>query len=134
MLLIIIIFQRPQVWYQRSKGEWVLGRVLSSSGGESLISLLDDKENLPVKVLRVSADELLPANPEILEGVNDLMQLSYLNEPSVLYNLQYRYSQDMIYVSSFFQVQAFTCPYRSSFFYGKFFYVYRLKLGPFWLP
>jgi len=26
------------------------------------------------------------------------MQLSYLSEPSVLYNLQYRYSQDMIYV------------------------------------
>lgn len=28
------------------------------------------------------------------------MQLSYLNEPSVLYNLQYRYYQNMIYVSS----------------------------------
>ncbi|ONM05605.1 myosin1 [Zea mays] len=26
------------------------------------------------------------------------MQLSYLSEPSVLYNLQYRYSKDMIYV------------------------------------
>lgn len=26
------------------------------------------------------------------------MQLSYLSEPSVLYNLQYRYSRDMIYV------------------------------------
>lgn len=43
--------------------------------------------------------ELLPANPDVLEGVDDLMQLSYLNEPSVLYNLQSRYSQDVIYVS-----------------------------------
>ena len=43
--------------------------------------------------------ELLPANPDILEGVDDLIQLSYLNEPSVLYNLRYRYSRDTIYVS-----------------------------------
>ena len=50
------------------------------------------------KVLRLKTDSLQPANPEILDGVDDLMQLSYLSEPSVLYNLQYRYSQDMIYV------------------------------------
>ncbi|CAA6662695.1 unnamed protein product [Spirodela intermedia] len=76
--------------------EWrmVLGKLLSSSGGESLISLLEDK------VLHVSTEDLLPANPEILDGVDDLMQLSYLNEPSVLYNLQYRYSQDMIYTKA----------------------------------
>ena len=43
--------------------------------------------------------ELIPANPDILDGVDDLIQLSYLNEPSVLYNLRYRYSRDMIYVS-----------------------------------
>lgn len=33
------------------------------------------------------------------------MQLSYLNEPSVLYNLQYRYNRDMIYVCSNFPNQ-----------------------------
>lgn len=42
--------------------------------------------------------EVLPANPDVLEGVDDLMQLSYLNEPSVLHNLQHRYARDMIYV------------------------------------
>lgn len=46
--------------------------------------------------------ELLPANPDALEGVDDLVQLSYLNDPSVLCNLQSRYSQDMIYVSIIF--------------------------------
>jgi myosin V len=50
------------------------------------------------KVLRLKTESLQPANPEILDGVDDLMQLSYLSEPSVLYNLQYRYSQDRIYV------------------------------------
>lgn len=51
------------------------------------------------QALKVNTESLLPANPDILDGVDDLMQLSYLNEPSVLYNLQYRYSHDMIYVS-----------------------------------
>lgn len=44
-------------------------------------------------------ESLVPANPDILDGVDDLMQLSYLNEPSVLFNLQYRYNHNMIYVS-----------------------------------
>ncbi|KAI4302246.1 hypothetical protein MLD38_038020 [Melastoma candidum] len=52
------------------------------------------------KVLRVKTDILLPANPDILDGVDDLMQLSYLSEPSVLYNLNYRYDRDMIYVGT----------------------------------
>ncbi|KAK3040310.1 hypothetical protein RJ639_028225 [Escallonia herrerae] len=49
------------------------------------------------KVVTVSTGELLPANPEILEGVDDLIQLSYLNEPSVLHNLHQRHSRDIIY-------------------------------------
>ena len=47
----------------------------------------------------MKTESLVAANPDILDGVDDLMQLSYLNEPSVLYNLQYRYNRDMIYVS-----------------------------------
>jgi myosin-5 len=47
----------------------------------------------------VSTEELIPANPDVLEGVDDLIQLSYLNEPSVLHNVKHRYSQDLIYVS-----------------------------------
>ena len=52
-----------------------------------------------VQVLKVKAENLISANPDILDGVDDLMQLSYLNEPSVLYDLEYRYNQDLIYVS-----------------------------------
>lgn len=47
----------------------------------------------------MSLENLLPANPDILDGVDDLIQLSYLNEPSVLHNLQHRYSRDLVYVS-----------------------------------
>ncbi|XVF67035.1 hypothetical protein PTKIN_Ptkin10aG0088700 [Pterospermum kingtungense] len=81
-------------WFQLPNGDWELGRIISTSGIESVISLPNGK------VLKVNSDSLIPANPDILDGVDDLMQLSYLNEPSVLFNLQYRYNQDMIYTKA----------------------------------
>ncbi len=52
-----------------------------------------------MQVIRVNATRLQPANPDILEGVHDLIKLSYLNEPSVLHNLDFRYAHDKIYVN-----------------------------------
>lgn len=81
-------------WFQLPNGNWELGKILSISGTESVISLPEGK------VLKVKSENLVSANPDILDGVDDLMQLSYLNEPSVLYNLHYRYKQDMIYTKA----------------------------------
>ncbi|GAU18088.1 hypothetical protein TSUD_51990 [Trifolium subterraneum] len=81
-------------WLQLSNGDWELVKIISTSGTESVISLPDGK------VLKVKDESLVSANPDILDGVDDLMQLSYLNEPSVLYNLQHRYNQDMIYTKA----------------------------------
>ncbi|XP_058090260.1 myosin-1-like isoform X2 [Magnolia sinica] len=86
--------KKLRAWFQLPNGDWVLGNILSTSGQDSIILLPEGK------VLKVNAESLSSANPEILDGVDDLMQLSYLNEPSVLYNLQYRYSQDMIYTKA----------------------------------
>ncbi|CAH8261127.1 unnamed protein product [Arabidopsis lyrata] len=83
-----------QSWIQLPNGNWELGKILSNSGEESVISLPEGK------VIKVISETLVPANPDILDGVDDLMQLSYLNEPSVLYNLNYRYNQDMIYTKA----------------------------------
>lgn len=52
--------------------------------------------------MTVSPEVLLPANPSILDGVDDLIQLSYLNEPSVLHNLRVRFTQSCVYVSATF--------------------------------
>ncbi|MBA0631756.1 hypothetical protein Godav_000600, partial [Gossypium davidsonii] len=68
--------KKVQCWFQHPNGNWELGRVISTSGTDSVISLPDGK------VLKVNSDSLIPANPDILDGVDDLMQLSYLNEPS----------------------------------------------------
>ncbi|XP_015886815.3 myosin-1 [Ziziphus jujuba] len=86
--------KKLQFWFLLPNGNWELGKILSTSGAESVIALPNDK------VLKVKTETLVPANPDILDGVDDLMQLSYLNEPSVLYNLQYRYNQDMIYTKA----------------------------------
>ncbi|KAG4394281.1 hypothetical protein GLYMA_20G001300v4 [Glycine max] len=86
--------KKLQSWFQLPNGNWELGKIITTSGNESIISLFDGK------VLKVKEESLVPANPDILDGVDDLMQLSYLNEPSVLFNLQYRYNQNMIYTKA----------------------------------
>ncbi|XP_073040750.1 myosin-1-like isoform X1 [Primulina eburnea] len=86
--------KKLQSWFQLPDGSWELGTIIQNSGSESLISLPQGK------VLKVNLENLVPANPDILDGVDDLMQLSYLNEPSVLYNLEYRYNRDMIYTKA----------------------------------
>ncbi|KAF1866956.1 hypothetical protein Lal_00018342 [Lupinus albus] len=85
------IKKKLNVWCRQPKGKWERGTIQSTSGEKASVSLLNGN------VMKVSRLELLPANPDILEGVDDLIQLSYLNEPSVLHNLQFRYSQDIIY-------------------------------------
>ncbi|MCL7040047.1 hypothetical protein MKW94_026393 [Papaver nudicaule] len=86
--------KKLQYWCQLPNGNWALGKIVSTSGAESIISLNEGE------VLKVNGESLLAANPDILDGVDNLMQLSYLHEPSVLYNLQYRYNQDMIYTKA----------------------------------
>ncbi|XP_076890093.1 myosin-1-like, partial [Bidens hawaiensis] len=83
--------KKNYAWFQAPDGNWELAKIISVTGTESLIAFSE------TKVLKVQSDCLLPANPEILDGIDDLIQLSYLSEPSVLYNLQYRYDRDMIY-------------------------------------
>ncbi|KAL6975369.1 hypothetical protein U1Q18_024164 [Sarracenia purpurea var. burkii] len=70
------IKKKLRVWCQLRNGRWELGLIQSTSGEKATILLLDGT------VVKVLMGELLPANPDILEGVDDLIQLSYLNEPS----------------------------------------------------
>ncbi|XP_050216632.1 myosin-2 isoform X2 [Mercurialis annua] len=83
--------KKLRIWCQIANGRWGSGRIQSTSGDEAVVSLSGGN------FIKVPIADLLPANPDILEGVDDLIKLSYLNEPSVLYNLKHRYSEDMIY-------------------------------------
>ncbi|XP_071730168.1 myosin-2-like [Rutidosis leptorrhynchoides] len=85
------IKKQLRVWCRVQNGQWELGIIRSTVGGKASVTLLDGA------VITVSTLELLPANAEILDGVDNLVELGYLNEPSVLSNLQYRYHRDVIY-------------------------------------
>ncbi|KAG1368196.1 Myosin-2 heavy chain [Cocos nucifera] len=89
-----VLKKKMRVWCCLPDTKWGLGKIQSVSGGDANVLLSDGK------VLTISVENLLPANPDILDGVDDLIQLSYLNEPSVLQNLQYRYSRDLVYTKA----------------------------------
>lgn len=111
-----------RTWCMVSDSEWTLGVIQTTSGEESVVILSNGN------IVKVSTSMLLPANPDILEGVDDLIQLSYLNEPSVLHNLQHRYVRDMIYTKAGPVLVAIN-PFKDIPLYGnKFIEAYRLKL------
>ncbi|XP_058001422.1 myosin-2 isoform X2 [Hevea brasiliensis] len=106
------IKKKLRIWCQLANGRWGSGNIQSTSGDEAVVLLSGGN------FVKVSTADLLPANPDILEGVDDLMKLSYLNEPSVFYNLKYRYSQDMVY-SKAGPVLIAVNPFKAVPFYGN---------------
>ena len=50
-----------------------------------------------VQTIEISASCVVPANPSLLDGIDDLTRLSYLNEPSILHDLHQRYATGSIY-------------------------------------
>ncbi|KAK1391255.1 Myosin-2 [Heracleum sosnowskyi] len=85
------IKKKLRVWCQLKDGQWELGQIQSTSAKTASVLLGNGS------LVTASTGELLPANPDILEGVDDLIQLSYLNEPSVLHNLHFRFTHDAFY-------------------------------------
>ncbi|KAK4369123.1 hypothetical protein RND71_012915 [Anisodus tanguticus] len=114
--------KKLRVWCLLRNGQWVSGNIQSTSGEKATVLLSDGS------AVTVSVGDVLPANPDVLEGVDDLMQLSYLNEPSVLYNLRHRYARDIIY-SKAGPVLIAINPFKDVQLYGdEFFTAYRQKL------
>ncbi|EPX70966.1 myosin II heavy chain [Schizosaccharomyces octosporus yFS286] len=66
----------------------------------------------------VGHDEIQPLNPSRFDRVNDMAELTNLNEPSVTYNLEQRYLSDQIYTYSGLFLVAVN-PYRRLPIYGK---------------
>ncbi|KAK7405181.1 hypothetical protein VNO78_06380 [Psophocarpus tetragonolobus] len=70
------IKKKLRVWCRQPRGQWELGTIQSTSGEEASVSFSNGH------VMKVVRSEILPANPNVLEGVDDLIKLGYLNEPS----------------------------------------------------
>ncbi|KAJ0843522.1 hypothetical protein HanRHA438_Chr15g0692221 [Helianthus annuus] len=61
--------QQLRVWCRLPMGQWELGNIQSAVNGKASVTLLDGT------VMTVSTGELVPANSEILDGVDNLVAL-----------------------------------------------------------
>lgn len=91
--------KNSRVWCLSPENTWTLGVVQSTTDEESIVSTIEGQSQSRThrRLLKLPSSKILPANPVILEGVDDLIQLSYLNEPAVLHNLRFRYVDNKIY-------------------------------------
>lgn len=54
---------------------------------------------LSLQTLTVREDQVFPMNPPKFDKIEDMVMMTHLHEPAVLFNLKERYASWMIYVS-----------------------------------
>ncbi|EFC48085.1 myosin [Naegleria gruberi] len=81
-------------WVPDGEGGFVVGEIIEETASEVQFKLDDGR------IDKCKPDMVYPMNPQKLDGIPDMAQLSLLNEPSVFYNLKYRYERDQIYTYS----------------------------------
>ncbi|XP_071814325.1 uncharacterized protein [Apostichopus japonicus] len=83
------------VWVPDEKEGFVAGSIKSEKGDEVNVELADTN-----KKRVVSKDDIQKMNPPKFTKVEDMADLTYLNEASVLFNLKDRYFSSLIYTYS----------------------------------
>ncbi|KAF9393311.1 Myosin type-2 heavy chain 1 [Podila verticillata] len=98
-----------QCWFTDDKEGWISAALNTKdvADGKVTMTFVDDngKDHVfssTLAKIEESNNELLPPmrNPPLLEGTEDLTNLSFLNEPAVLSNIKTRYSHCNIYTYS----------------------------------
>ena len=82
------------VWLKDDKEAFVKGWVVQENGSQLTVHV--DKENME---RIIDAQDVDKVNPPKFNLVEDMADLTYLNEASVIHNLRQRYENDFIYVS-----------------------------------
>eukprot|EP01095_Lingulamoeba_sp_RSL-Kostka_P012929 TRINITY_DN5221_c0_g1_i3.p1 TRINITY_DN5221_c0_g1~~TRINITY_DN5221_c0_g1_i3.p1 ORF type:complete len:2164 (+),score=981.26 TRINITY_DN5221_c0_g1_i3:29-6520(+) len=86
---------KTMVWVpDKSDFGYTPAEVLQQLDGKKLVKLNNGDEQ------EIDDKNCQEMNPAKFEGVEDMSELGYLNEPSVLYNLKKRYEHDLIYTYS----------------------------------
>ncbi|EDV25275.1 uncharacterized protein TRIADDRAFT_24346, partial [Trichoplax adhaerens] len=108
------------VWIPDKDIVWRAGIVVGPIKDNKLRVFLDNGSVSTLATVDVKKPEDLPPlrNPDILIGADDLTSLSYLHEPAVLYNLQYRFLNTTIYTYCGIVLVAIN-PYESLPIYGE---------------
>ena len=90
----LALTQGSEVWVEDAEAAWLKATVTKIEG----TTVTAEDENGLERVIEDATEENLPLqNPKGKGGVDDMTQLSYLNEPGVLHNLKGRYALDSIY-------------------------------------
>lgn len=84
--------KKKLVWVPNEEHGFVQGSIVSDKGEELTVSINGQST-------KVNKDEAQKMNPPKFDKVEDMAELSFLNEASVLYNLNSRYYSGLIYVS-----------------------------------
>ncbi|KAL8291895.1 hypothetical protein RQP46_002153 [Phenoliferia psychrophenolica] len=83
------------VWVPDQTAGYLAGHVVKEEGDVSTVALTTGGN-----LLQVSSVELRPVNPPNYDGAEDIANLTFLNEASVVHNLKTRYEDDCIYTYS----------------------------------
>ncbi|KAJ2511229.1 class II myosin [Coemansia sp. RSA 1939] len=82
------------VWVPHEKEGYIAGYVVEESGDSAVVHLMTGRD------VSISLTETEKVNPPKFEKVEDMADLGYLNEASVVHNLKQRYASNMIYTYS----------------------------------
>jgi len=90
------------VWIPDQTETFVQGEILDNGsideinkGATTEVRVLNSNE-----IRTISMKDIQPVNPTSFEKSDNMSELTFLNEPSVLYNLENRYKDDLIYTYS----------------------------------
>lgn len=83
------------VWVPSERLGFEAGSIREEYGDEVMVELSDSG-----KKVRVNKDDIQKMNPPKFNKVEDMAELTCLNEASVLHNLKERYYSGLIYVST----------------------------------
>ena len=86
--------QKKLVWIPHPEQGFVSGSIKGEKGDELTVEVQDGSKK------KVAKDDVQKMNPPKFDKVEDMAELSFLNEASVLYNLTSRYYSGLIYVST----------------------------------
>ncbi|KAJ3218489.1 Myosin type-2 heavy chain 1 [Dinochytrium kinnereticum] len=99
-----------KAWFPDDQEGWITGtlkdKVINDDAVKMTFTVESRQKDIVfestiTKLVANKFQELPPLkNPPILEGIDDLANLSYLHEPAVLHNIRLRYQQEQIYTYS----------------------------------
>lgn len=85
--------KKSLIWVPNEKEGFVSGSIIEEKGETATVEIVETGVRM-----KVSLDDCQKMNPPKFDKVEDMADLSCLNEASVLHNLKSRYYSDLIYV------------------------------------